>query len=54
MGGQVVYWWAIAPGADGSHAVGVNTRNVLPSDMLLVERRIMFDATTERDFKASG
>lgn len=41
---QVVYWWAIKPETDGSHRMGVNTRNMNPKDLVLVERRIQFDA----------
>ncbi len=42
---QVAYWWAIEPEADGSHRVGVNTRNMRPEEMRLVDRRVQFDAT---------
>lgn len=42
--GQVVYWWKIAANEDGSHEIGVNTRNVDPEEMKYVERRIQFDA----------
>lgn len=42
----MVYWWAIASEADGSHGVGVNTRNMNPADLALVERRIQFDTVT--------
>ena len=42
----MVYHWAIVAGEDGSHGVGVNTRNVNPSEVALVERRIQFDAVT--------
>ena len=39
-----MYWWAKVAEPDGSHNVGVNTRNMRPSELALVERRIQYDA----------